>query len=872
MVIIIAAMLLAGCSAEKNTAASRFYHSLISKYNIWFNGNEAYKAGVKKIISSHRDDYSELLPLFEYSVAGSARAASSDMERAAQKASKVISLYSITAKPEEKDRRRTASRDDRFYNRREYNEWVDDSWLLLGKAQFYQKNFMAARSSLSFAISITTESGLATEAAIWLARIQTEEGNYSEALRQLNEISLPGSSSLAAMYHSTRADVLLRQKRYGEAVEPLIEAIGNSSGNKVKVRLTYLLAQTCRAAGDNELSTRYFRQVRRMNPPYDLEFNASINLAGVADLSHGDVGELTRALNKMLRDPRNKDYLDQIYYALGELAHRTGNIDEALRLWSQSAASSTLNSRQKARAYLAMAQHYYSLPDYMRSWHYYDSASYLIDNTLADYDNISRRADALGEYAGYHTVVVTEDSLRRIASMSSADRDAFIAGLIRSHEEEQARERAGDGSDRYNMGLYYENEQRYRGAIAAEGGWYFYNQAALTFGRTEFRRRWGERRLEDNWRRANKTRSAFTPGTMYDATAESRESDSAGVAPERSKEYYLRNLPLTDSLMEASVRRSTGALLGEGQVLASRLNDTVAALHSLREAARSEGEAGVRAEALYELYRLQRHRDPAAAERDRAELLMRYPATEYALILSDPDYVNRHRDLSARAARRYDAAYQAFTEERYDEVIAICDEVTSQMPDDELTPRFMLLNALASGALEGEMIYKAKLDTLLARYPDTDEGKRAAGIIEFLRREKPEIRVAEESRIAEEIYNADTMQTHYVIIVLSGDAAYLNQAVFDVISYNLDHHPQESYNTEGESLLPGRLLIATGPFAGAAEAAAWMAQFNVAATIREAEKGAPAVMLISSDNLKTLREDKNPERYIIFHTKVYSGQ
>ncbi|MFZ1269818.1 MAG: tetratricopeptide repeat protein [Bacteroidales bacterium] len=871
-VMVIIALILAGCSAEKNTGASRFYNSLISRYNIWFNGNEAYKAGVKKVRESHRDDYSDLLPVFEYSDAESARMANSDMERAVQKASKVIALHSITAKPEEKNRRNASSRSEEFYNRREFNEWVDDSYLLMGKAQFYLKNFMAARSSLSFAVSIATDRDLVTEAGIWMARIQTEEGNYTEALRVLQEVTASPESlsrQMKAMYYSTRADIILRQKKYNEALEPLTAATEYAVNNRTKVRLTYLLAQVCRAAGDNDLSTHYFSKVMKMNPPYDLEFNAGINLAGVTDISHGDVDDLFKSLRKMLRDSRNKDYLDQIYFALGELEQRRGNIDEALKLWSQAAASSTVNTRQKARSYLAIAGHLYQKPDYLKSWYYYDSASYLIDNRFPNYEMISRRTSDLGEYAGFHTVVITEDSLRRVAAMSTAERDALIAGMIRKVEEELTSGRTGDGRDRYNMGQYYENEQRYRGAISAEGGWYFYNQAALTFGRTEFRRRWGDRRLEDNWRRANKTRSAFAPGTIQDAENNGEKTDSAGVAPERTKEYYLRNLPLTDSLLKVSVTRSAEALLGEGKILASRLNDTLSAATSLEEAARTGTDDDIRAEALYELYRLLSKSDPSRAERRRAELLSSYPDSEYALILSDPDYTNRHREMVARASRSYDAAYLAFAEERFADAISLCTEAERLYPEDELLPKFMLLDAIATGALEGELAYKAKLDSLVAKFPTTPEGQRAAEITDFLRKEKPEIRIAEDTRIAEEIYIADTLQPHYVIIIASNPNANMNQMVFDIINHNLDQYPDRSYRTEGAAIDAGYLLITVGPFEKTADAVAWYRSFNPEQVVREAATAGLTVYLISRDNLQQFREDKNTDRYAIFHSKAY---
>ncbi len=870
-VIILLTLTLAGCSVEKNTGSSRFYHSLISKYNIWFNGNEAYKAGLAKIKASHRDDYSAILPLFEYSSPEAARAATSDMERAIQKASKVIALHSITARPEEKKRRGSDERSEEFYNRREYNEWVDDAYILMAKAQFHQKNFMAARTSFSYAISIASDPEIVTESGIWMARIQAEEGNYAEAMRLLRTVGEPGSLSrpLQAMYYSTEADILLRQERYGDAIAPLTGATEKINDKDTRVRLTYLLAQVCRAAGNNDLSTRYFTQVIRMNPPYDLEFNAGINLAGVTDISRGDADDLMKSLRRMLRDSKNTDYLDQVYFALGELEMRRGNSDEALKLWSQAAASSTVNSRQKARSYLALGEHYYTLPDYLTAWNYYDSASYLIDRQFPGYDRISRRSTDLGEYAEFHTVVVTEDSLRRVASMTPAERDILIAGIMRAAEEEQRKAASGDGSDRYNMGQYYENEQRYRGAISAEGGWYFYNQSALTFGRTEFRRRWGERRLEDNWRRANKARAAFSNGTATEERRDNSAGDTSTVAPALTQEFYLRNLPLTDSLMRLSVSRSATALLGEGKILASRMGDTLMAAESLELASRTGNDDRIKAEALYELYRLLQYSDPARAERRRAELLGSYPDTEYALFISDPDYVRRQQEKSAMAERKYEEAWEAFTAEQYAMAQAISSESVRLYPDHELVPKFMLLDALATGAMEGEMAYKEKLDSLVAKYPATDEGRRAAEITEFLRREMPAVKEAEDTRIAEELYHADPLQPHWVMIIAGNARANVNQMVFDIINYNLDTYPDMNYRTEGAAVDRGYILITTGPFADAADAEKWVTAFDPAAHIREADTADVSVWQISRDNLEKFRVDKELDRYLIFYRKVY---
>lgn len=870
-VIIILTLAVSGCSVEKNTGASRFFYSLISKYNIWFNGNEAYKAGVQKVKSSNQDDYSMMLPVFEYSSPESARVASSDMERAIQKASKLIALYSITARPDERERRGMNERSEEFNNRREFNEWVDDAYILMAKAQFYQKNFMAARSSLSYTMNIASDPDLVTEAGIWMARIHTEEGNYTEASRQLQMIDDPESLSrpLKEMYYSTQADIALRQKRYADAITPLTLATEYAGDKDTRVRFTYLLAQVCREAGDNDLSTRYFSRVIRMNPPYDLEFNADINLAGVTDISHGDADALMKSLRRMLRDSKNKDYLDQIYFALGDLEKRMGNIDEALNFWARSAASSTVNSRQKARSYLALAEYYYDEPDYMTAYHYYDSASYLLDDRYPDYGSISQRTTDLDEYAQYHSIVITEDSLRRVASMSEVERDALIGDIIRSVTEDQANP-ASAGSDRYNMGIYYENEQRSRGTISAEGGWYFYNQSALTFGRTEFRRRWGERRLEDNWRRSNKAHVSFGNAATPETNPEGEGNDTASVAPDRTKEFYLRNLPLTDSLMKESVRRSADALLAEGKILASRLSDTLSAVESFEQVLRTADSDELKSEALYEMYRLLRTIDPARAERRRAELLATFPESEYARILSDPDYIRKQQELASMATRDYEKAYLAFNNEEYAEAQAICTDAITLYPGNELIPKFMLLDAMATGALQGEIPYKNKLDSLVHKFPSTEEGMRAAEIIDILRKEVPAIKVAEDTRIAEELYTADTIQPHYAVIIARNAQANMNQMVFDIINYNLDNYAQDSYRTEGAAVDGSYILITTGPFENASEASAWLAAFNPSESIRGAETASLLLFIISRDNLEKFREDKDIDRYMIFYDTYYS--
>ena len=380
-------LILTYCSVEKNTDTSRFYNGMTARYNIYFNGYESFKAGLVKITNGHQDDYAELLKVFEYSDPSTASLCSSDMERAIQKASKLISLKSITSKPEIKEKRQSSDKEKELLDKKEYNEWVDDSYLLIGKARFYKHEYNEATAIFNYCITEANDPEIKTEAVIWLARIYNETGNYIESLRIITEldISTDYTNAIKSMYYTTLADLFIKQKRYPEAIDPLSKSIKLVSGKRTRYRLTYLLAQLCEQTGDGARATSLYREVVNMNPPYDIEFNARINIAGVFDVNSGNPKEISRELEKMLRDSKNKDFQDQIYYALGNISMKEGNEAEALEFYKKSAHATSQNQNQKGRSYLALAGYYNEKPDYMKAGQYYDSAVFFLDQKHPDY-------------------------------------------------------------------------------------------------------------------------------------------------------------------------------------------------------------------------------------------------------------------------------------------------------------------------------------------------------------------------------------------------------------------------------------------------------------------------------------------------------
>ena len=865
-------MALTYCSVEKNTGSSRFYQSLTARYNIYFNGNESFKAGLAKISRSYQDDYSELLRVFEYSDPSTASLCSSDMEKAIQKASKLISLKSITAKPEFKNPKELSEKDKKLVEMKEYNEWVDDSYLLIGKARFYKHEYNEATSILNFCITDANDPVIKTEAVIWLARLYNETGNYSESSRLINGLDITSdlSKSLKSMYYTTLADLFIKQKRYSEAIDPLVKSIKLGSGKRARYRLTYLLAQLYEKTGDGARATSLYRDVVNMNPPYDVEFNARINIAGVFDVNSGNPQEIKRELEKMLNDSKNKEYQDQILFALGNVLMKEGMESEALGYYRKSAIAKSQNQNQKGRSYLALAGYYLKKPDYMKAGTYYDSTVFFLDQKYPDYLVIKTKSQNLNALVSQLTIIQREDSLQRVARLSEPERNALISSIIAKVIKDESEGKIQNSADRYNLGEYYESERRAQGNIDQEGKWYFYNQTALTFGRTEFRKRWGDRKFEDNWRRSNKTRVNNTQVSNNPNEVTQHKSDTLSAETDYKKpQFYLKNLPLKDSLIVVSNDRIATALLNAGKAYAERIPDPVKATETFESLIKRFPSSELVPETLYNLYNVNKSGNSAKSEAYRQLLLQKFPDNEFARILSDPSYYEKKIAELKMAEKIYNDAYTSYNSEKFNDVITISDDALKRFPQDKLAPKFMLIRAYSVGRISDERTFRDALNNLIKVWPGTAESKKAAELIAYLNQKMPELKVEEDKKIAAEIYTADTTINHVFVLIITDPSFNLNQASFDVISYNIDNFTNKNYKTEGTLVDNKFIQIIVSGFSDYAQALNYYNTFKSEKFVRNPTAAKMMTFIISANNLKVLKNDKNPDRYLLFFKEKY---
>ncbi len=873
-------MMLASCSVEKNTSLSRNFHNLVSHYNIYFNGNESYERGLEKAEDAVNNDYNRILDLLLFEDEAVHSAVRGDMQRAIDKATKVITYHSITAKPKVKEGNQTA-KDKAFYEQNEYNKWVDDSYLLMGKAYMYQGEFFLAAETFKHILVTFPDQDIRYLGMAWLARAYIMIGEMREAERILTTLSdvfgFPEEYMEALL--TTRVLYRIRSSSYAVAAENLEEVLQLKGLSKEhKIRYTYILAQLYEELGENDLALEKYRRVTRYNPPYEMAFNARVSMAEVYESGGANSEDLKKLLTKMLRDSKNTEYLDQIYFALGNIAMEEGERELAMDYYQLSVATSLRNRYQKGFSSLTLAQLYYEEPDYILSAAYYDSAVSFLDRDFPGYEGLSTLSASLTGLVQNIQTYELEDSVQVLASLPEAERLAIIDGIIeevRKQEEEQrlAQQQAMQDAA-FNQSMLYNNPGGNTGGSTG-GAWYFYNVNAKSFGQPEFRAKWGERQLEDNWRRRNK-QTLSQPGERSQVEGDSAATgNGTQILDNKSREYYLVNIPLTDSAMQQSDLRLEDALYNMGVIYKQSLLDYDESVKAFEELL-SRYPAGVHAApAMYNLHDLYNTlQQPDRAAYYKSQLLNRYPQSHYSMLLNNPNYIRELEEEEQRVVRRYEQVYEAYRGGEYERVIAGSDAAIEEFGGDRLVPKFKYIKALSVGTIQGKEAMKVELDSLIAQHPGTEESRQAQEIIDYMYVAFPVIREADEVREAEEIYTGfQAAQEHYFILALR-TGQDVNQVSFNLLNYNLDNFNQYALEIERVVANDGYNMLVVRLFNNADASLRYLQVIreNAGEITGGMAEGNYRMAVISADNYGILEGHKAFNTYYLFYRGHYENQ
>ena len=730
--ILLAAGLLTACSTTKNTQATRGFHAMKVRYNIFYNGNQAYIEGLQAIQKAHTDDFTQIVPLYPVSDHKAAEAATSNMDLTIEKCRKAIKLHSIKAKPKPNPKKRRDPEYKKWLEQEEFNKAMPDVWVRLGEAEFHKGDFIGSIGTFTYVIRhFNYDPVTVARCQLMMARAYAELGWTYEAEDWLNKTSADAlPRKYAPLYAAANADVLMKSGNYKEALPYIKIALPAEKRKVYRPRFQYAMAQLYEQAGQRNEAINSYRKVIRMAPPTDMDFNARIHRAKLQGKS------AIKQLNSMAKQAKYKDRLDQLYGTIGHIYLNQKDTAKALEYYNLAIEKSTKAEMPKAEILVKAADIYFDRQNYQPAQPYYQEAITIIPVENGDFNRIARRSEALDDLVREYGTITLQDSLQYLSTLSeeeqlkAAEREVerVIAAEQRAEEEALIAARAAE-----EEGLSSVNTERMFGMGSGNTDWYFYNPQLIKSGTQAFRRQWGTRVLEDNWRRASKSSTAiFTSDEIEDLDTIGTDSlmadgDSTALvepvaAPEtdiHKPEYYLQQIPRTEADLAISDSLIADAFYNLIYIYKDNLQDTAMALNMTDSLAVRYPE-DVRLVDVYYMWYLTalKLEDSEAQTRYRALIVSQYPESTQARIVSDPSYFDRLRQTAYAQDSLYEATYIAYSRSDFKTVKANTAYTEEHYPLTPLMPRFLFLDAVATARTENQDAFIAKLRAMIERYPD----------------------------------------------------------------------------------------------------------------------------------------------------------
>ncbi len=762
-------ILLAGCSTKNNTKASRFYHALTTRYNVYFNGNEAFKSGNKAIEQGNKDNYMETIPLYPVGNTSTIGTGSGDFNRAIEKAQKSIALHSIKRKPARKPGKKYTDEYKKWLARKEFNPFLHNAWMLMGKAQFQKGDFPAAAATFSYIARLYDgQPKITAEARIWLARCYTQQGWYYDAedvLQKVNNDSL--HYRLAPQYSTAYGHYLLGSQRYREAIPYLLTTIKNEKSKRQRARQYFLLGQVYQMLNEPQNAYQAYGRVISQSPPYELELNARIRQTEVTSQQNpANLKKVTNRLEKMARSDKNRDYLDQIYYALGNVYLTNRDTAQAIRQYELGVEKSTRSGIEKGVLQLTLGNLFWEMGNYTKAQTAYSDAIGLVEKTHQQYKEMNKRSEILDELVPYANAVELQDSLQHLASLDSAARmvviDTLIARVVQKEEAEKAAQKELE-RQQYRDEMMAENAANsQQGNVVAptmptgNNAWYFYNSQTVNQGKAEFQRLWGKRKSEDNWRRRNKTVVSLDEfeAVNYDEEEDEKEqsaessltndrntSNNEASATDQLKEneevidekhplFYLQQIPLTEEAMAISNEILSDGLFNMGMIYKDKLEDFTRAEKAFARLVRQFPDFAALDEAYYNYYlMLGRMNRIADANIVKQQLIAIMPDSKYAKTLADPDFAYNAMYGKQIEDSLYAATYKAYMAADFKRVTSNTIVSNNKYPMGKHRPKFLFLQAVTHLQSGNQQLFLDQLKELVQQYPENEITDIAAHIL-----------------------------------------------------------------------------------------------------------------------------------------------
>ena len=803
------------CSTRKNTALNRAYHNMTSRFNVNFNGQEALKAGEEEHKKLCKDNYINILPIYCYPEKSELSSIYPSMDRVIEKASKSIYKHSM------------------FFKGKEYVKPIDDAYLMMGKAYFYKQDYVQAQRIFSYIISTHKNGNCVEEAMIWNARCAIRQSYFTRADELVNEtkyyVQPKKSKKLNLLYAAAGAEYELTAPDgdYETATNYIDDVLKNKPKKDFKIRMYYILGQLYEKLEQPSSAHDYFMKVAQKSNSYEMEFNARMHLATNYDGSPAKRVQILKELNKMLKDEKNEPYRDQIYYAMAEINRIDEDTIERMVNLAKSVAAYKDNGFQRTHSSLQLADLYFNQEKYPEAKAYYDTATTSMPKSYPNYDAIRQKSAILTELVDNLQVIIVQDSLQRIAKMSEKERDRWVKGQIAAYKAAKARKEKEERDKELALqsALGYQNYNQLNNS-GGSSKWYFYNTTLMQSGKTEFLRRWGNRKLEDNWRISNKQQMSFEDMAMLnDPNAKNKddtEYDEDGNPivkreedPEQER-YYTQDLPLTPGAMDTSNAMIADAMYQAAIIYFDLLNDVPRGLDMLDKFYKRFPEHALAPSVLFIQYNRYMEMGSGKSETPKQIILTKYADTDYARLIREPDYYKKLAEENQKMERQYESAYQAFTDKQWQRVLSLSDEALAVCTDKVLRSKYAYIRAVSVGQVQNKEAYRAALEGVLADYGD----QPVAELARILLAELDPVPVTQQTAAAiEEIANAGMSpfvyapnDWHYVTLIVDVHQRNVMNLKTDISNFNREFYSLQKFTINSFYITQDKQIVTVSRF------------------------------------------------------------
>ncbi|WP_052184263.1 tetratricopeptide repeat protein [Psychroserpens sp. Hel_I_66] len=728
-------MIITSCSRKKDTFVNRNFHALGTKYNILYNGNIALENGRETVDNAATDNYWQLLPIERMQVSDDfilpGQSKNQDFERAEEKAIKAVQKHGMNIKG------------------KEYNPQIDEAYLLLGQARYFDQRFVPALEAFNYILYKYPASDKINTAKVWREKANIRLENNELAIKNLKRLLEQEELEDQDLADATSilAQAYINTKSKDSALAQLSIAADFTNKNKEKARFNYIIGQLYDDFGKKDSANLAYDKVidmhRKIPRPYYI--NAHLAKSNNFDMENGNQIEFLEYLTDLEEDRENRPFLDKIYYRIAEF-HRANERDSmAIAYYNKSLRTNLGDKELKSRDYSTLGDMSFDVAEYKVAGAYYDSTMTNMKLNSKPYRVVKRKRENLEDVIYYEDIAQQNDSIIRLVNFSEEERLTYFTTYTEElkllaeaeKEKKEAEERRNAASSGLKTGNLNNNSKvdgnavlksvRANPGVATNSGkeseFYFYNPTTVSYGKSEFVKIWGNRELKDNWRLSNTAGRGQNNLEVIDIAANATEDERF------DPQFYISQIPIEQKEIDSLAKDRNYAYYQLGVIYKEKFSEFELAKVRLETLLQNDPEERLILPSKYNLYKIYMELGlENKANVMKNDIINAYPESRYAQILLNPKSEFAKDENSPESL--YNNLFKQFGDQEYAEVVAKADEYITQFEGDPMVPKFEILKASANGRLNGFEAYKKGVNYIALTYPNSEEGKKAKEILE----------------------------------------------------------------------------------------------------------------------------------------------